>query len=157
MNNIADNAFQKKTAEQAKLTVTQKVMLSYENGLGGSNFSILFSILKDQGLVPLGKSNTDTLLFQYRNSGKSQDILAFRRKPYAILSFPKSYWSTRSADLILMCKDFHENEKLLVHARVGSTSQQSAGQLFINTATLQRLKNLCVDICKNIKSKSNQT
>ena len=60
-----------------KLTDTEKIVTRFVSGLGGQRYKEIFDLLEQYGLKPLGKSNTETLLFQVRDS-TALDIFAFR-------------------------------------------------------------------------------
>ncbi|MGA4632913.1 hypothetical protein ACPA5B_03450 [Pseudomonas solani] len=154
MDALSDDAPQGSTTEQKKSTVSQEKVESYLSGFGGSKFQPLFAILQASGLEPLGKSNTDTLLFQLRDGAMAHDVVAFRRKPEAVLSFPKSYWATRAADRAALCKSFDLGEQPAVTKEVGSTSQQSAGQVKVSAVTLERLVALCTELRRYVSAKA---
>lgn len=134
-------------------TVTTKTVESFKSGLGGARFAQLFAILEENGLRPLGKSNTGTLLFQaIDNDGTMHDVLAFRREPVSVLSFPKSYWLPRKELRSSLCGAFEPHEQPAVIPGVGSNANESAGQVTINKNTLERVKELCVEVCNRVIS-----
>lgn len=133
-------------------TITAQKVDAFCTGRRGERFKELFHILQQAGLKPLGKSNTDTLLFQYTSpDGEDHDVVAFRKAPRDVLSFPKSYWQARSTNRAELCSVYSFSEKPEISNQVGSTSQQSAGEILISLGTLERLKVTCSVICDQIR------
>ncbi|HHH9441357.1 TPA: hypothetical protein ACP32N_003296 [Pseudomonas aeruginosa] len=130
-----------------KPTATQTAIQTFEKALGGKRFIQLFAILREQGLEPLGKSNTDTLLFQYVAGDERHNVLAFRHRPEAVISFPATYWASRASIRSELCKPFDLAEMPQVSRAFASTSIQSAGQVAIKESTMERLKELCLKVC----------
>jgi len=129
-------------------TVTRKKLDQFTKGLGGSRFSTLFDILTDHGLRPLAKSNTETLLFRFADrSGGVHDVIAFRREPKPVLSFPMSFWQSRAPVRDRLWADFSFAEREPVINSPGHSSKESVGQLLINKDTFERLQTLCRDLC----------
>jgi hypothetical protein len=129
-------------------TITDQKVRAFCVGHRGLRFEALFTILREAGLKPLGKSNTDTLLFQFTSAdGVDHDVVAFRKVPKDVLSFPKSYWQPRSGLRAEFCSVYSSTEKPETSSRVGSASQQSAAEIELSSGTLERLKVTCRDIC----------
>jgi len=132
------------------MTATETTIRKFTNGLGGSRYRELFEILEASNLRPLGKSNTETLLFQYRNAeGVTYDILAFRLGPPPVISFPKSYWLQHSSALSNYLADFTYSERPATSGPV-SDSQYSAGQIELNRSTHDRVVAVCHHICSEL-------
>jgi hypothetical protein len=135
------------------VTVTEKTVEEFTKGIGGSRFAELFRILVLYGLRPLGKSNTGTLLFQWIDkNGTAHNVLAFRREPAPVLSFPQSYWQSRKELRSGICATFTSNEQPSTIRGVGSHSNESAGQVALNKDTFERLKATCDDVCNYVKT-----
>lgn len=133
------------------MTETDKLKNKFTNGLGSVRFIEIFSILEASDLQPLGKSNTDTLLYQYKtSSGEVLDIFAFRFGP-AILSFPKSYWLSHKTKLSGYLSVFLESDKPTLEGFV-STSQYSAGQIKITRNTINQILAICREVSSNLAS-----
>lgn len=135
-----------------KPTATQSAIQAFEKTLCGKRFSQLFEILRGQGLVPLGKANTDTLLFQYVAGNERLPVLAFRHKPEPVISFPANYWACRASIRLELCKSFDIGEMPQVSRAFASTSSQSSGQVVIKEATMDRLRELCLQVCSYVES-----
>ena len=134
------------------MTETEKMVLKFTGGLGGARYKELFRLLETHGLSPLGKSNTETLLFQYRDSEKvMHDVLAFRLGPPPVVSFPKSYWLGRSNKLSEHLSNFEFSERPTTFGAV-SDSQYSAGQIQISRNTYERVLTVCGRVCDDLLS-----
>lgn len=121
------------------MTVTEKTVEKFVSGLGGKRYLEIFEVLESSGLQPLGKPNTETLLYQLRRGDSEKlDIFAFRLGPPPVISFPKSYWLGRSSELSGLFDNFLFAEKPTTTGAV-SDSQYSAGQVEINRSTLERI------------------
>ena len=132
------------------MTETEKKVSRFLTGLGANRYRELFALLESHQLVPLGKSNTETLLFQRRQGGsESDDVLAFRLKPEPVISFPKSYWSPRASLLSELLEDFTYAEKPVTRGPV-SDSQYSAGQIAHNRVTHERIMGVCRLVCDSL-------
>ncbi len=129
------------------MTITEDIVESFCQGLGGSRFRHLFDILEEYGLRPLGKSNTATLLYQRIGPGGStEDIFAFRKSSPHVISFPKSYWTSRSRALGDILDQFQYSEKPAIEGPI-SESQYSAGQIELSRNTEERIVKMCERIC----------
>jgi hypothetical protein len=129
------------------MTATDDMVLKFTKGLGSARYCEIFEILESNGLRPLGKSNTETLLFQYREeSGETLDVFAFRRGPPPVISFPQSYWLSHSAVLNEIMDNFSYSERPATTGPV-SDSQYSAGQIEIGRGTQERVVDVCRTVC----------
>lgn len=133
-------------------TATEEVVSAFETqDIPGRRFKAIFDCLIEHGLRPEGKSNSGTLVFQYRSSdGTLIDVLAFRRKPEAVLSFPRSYWASRSDRREALCKPFDYAERPSVATGVIGPTNYSVGQLAIKSATHERVMAVCVAVCSDL-------
>jgi hypothetical protein len=133
------------------MTHTERMVSKFINSLSGSRYRQIFEILDSHGLRPLGKSNTETLLYQFRDAQRNvADVLAFRLGPPQVISFPKSYWLSRSLELSQYLNDFSYNERPAVAGPV-STSQFSAGQIEITPNTYERIMQVCNNVCTSLQ------
>ena len=133
------------------MTETEKMVEKFVRGLGGQRYRAIFEILKSNNLHPLGKSNTETLLFQFRGpDSETLDIFAFRLGPPPVISFPKSYWLRRSSELSQHLSNFSYSEKPATTGPV-SDSQYSADQVEINRTTHERIIEVCGQICASLR------
>ncbi len=132
------------------MTETEKMIDKFLRGLGGQRYREIFDILESNNIHPLGKSNTENLLFQFRN-GQSEvlDIFAFRLGLPPVISFPKSFWSIRANELSQYLSNFSYSEKPATMGPV-SDSQYSAGQIEIKRTTHERIIDVCNRICESI-------
>ena len=132
------------------MTETQKIVEKFTRGIGGARFEEIFDLLEANQLHPLGKSNTGTLLFQFRcGDGVTHDVLAFRIGPPPVMSFPKSYWLSRASKLNQHLDGFSFSERPATTGPI-SDSQYSAGQITISKATKERLIKVCKQICEGL-------
>ena len=132
------------------VTETEKMLEKFIGGLGGRRFREIFAVLESNGLRPLGKSNTATLLYQLqRGGGDTSDILAFRLGPPPVISFPKSFWLSRSGELGDYLANFSYSEKPPITGPV-SDSQYSAGQIELNRQTHERVLDVCARVCSSL-------
>lgn len=134
-------------------TVTDEIVSAFAtNDIPGRRFKAIFDYLLGQGLKPEGKSNSGTLVFQHRDSdGNFIDVLAFRRKPEDVLSFPRSYWSSRSDRREALCKPFDYSERPSVATGVLGYTNYTSGQLAIKSITKERVMAVCVAVCSDLK------
>lgn len=135
-------------------TVTNEIVSAFAtNDIPGRRFKAIFDYLLEQGLKPEGKSNSGTLVFQHRDTeGSFIDVLAFRRKPEDVLSFPRSYWGSRSDRREALCKPFDYSESPSVATGVVGYTNYSSGQLAIKSITLERVMAVCVAVCSDLKA-----
>ena len=132
------------------MTETEKMVEKFVRGLGGRRYQEIFRILEENGLRPLGKSNTETLLFQFRSqSGEIHDVFAFRMGPPPVISFPKSYWLSHAHGLSEYLAKFSFTEKPATTGAV-SDSQYSAGQIEITRSTQERIAEVCSRVCASL-------
>jgi len=132
------------------MTDTENMMSKFTKGFGSARYIEIFGILESNGLQPLGKSNTETLLFQLHDEKDViYDVFAFRLGPPPVISFPKSYWLSRSQKLSKYLNNFSYAEQPSVTGPV-SDSQYSAGQIELNRSTQQRVVEVCNNVCDNI-------
>lgn len=91
-------------------------------------------------------------MFQHRDTdGNFIDVLAFRRKPEDVLSFPRSYWGSRSDRREALCKPFDYSESPSVATGVVGYTNYSSGQLAIKSITQERVMAVCVAVCSDLK------
>ena len=132
------------------MTVSQQIVEKFTRGIGGARFQEIFDLLEVNHLHPLGKSNSDTLLFQFKGEdGVMHDLLAFRLGPPPVMSFPKSYWLSRAIKLNKYLDDFSFSEKPAITGFI-SDSQFSAGQIAVSKATQERLIEVCKQVCEGL-------
>lgn len=132
------------------MTETDKAVNRFINAPGGFRYEKLFSLLIEHGLKPLGKSNTETLLFQHHCPDRdTSDVLAFRLKPEPVISFPKSFWLSKKESLNTYKADFVLSEMPATTSKV-SSSQYSAAQILINRSTYERIYSPCNIICSEL-------
>ena len=134
-------------------TVTDAIVSDFAtNDLPGRRFQTIFEYLLEQGLKPEGKSNSGTLVFQCPDTnGDFIDVLAFRRKPEDVLSFPRSYWGSRSNRREALCKPFDHSERPSVMTGVVGYTNYSSGQLSIKSITQQRVMAVCISVCSDLR------
>jgi hypothetical protein len=133
------------------MTETEKMVEKFVSGLGGQRYREIFEILESNNLRPLSKSNTETLLFQFRGpDSETLDIFAFRLGPPPVISFPKSYWLGHSNELSQHLSNFSFSEKPATTGPV-SDSQYSAGQVQITRSTHERIIEICNRICASLQ------
>jgi hypothetical protein len=126
---------------------TEKMVAKYLNGLGSKRYSEIFAILESHGLKPLGKSNTGTLLFQFKDESSGLlDIFAFRLSQPPVISFPQSYWLPRGSELSALLANFTYAERPPIKGHV-SESQYSAGQVELSRSTHERVLEMCIEVC----------
>jgi hypothetical protein len=134
-------------------SVTEQKLVTFQSGLGGKRFKIIFEVLLNAGLKPVGKSNSQTLIFRWKDSfGNEHDVVAFRQSP-DVLSFPRSFWRSRKDHRSSLCSSFGIFEQPPVSANVGPT-QESEGQVSLTMSTLERVKTLANDICAYVSTSS---
>lgn len=133
-------------------TVTDEILSAFAtNDIPGRRFKAIFEYLLEQGLKPDGKSNSGTLVFQHRDmDGNFIDVLAFRRKPEDVLSFPHSYWSRQSNRREALCKPFDHSERPSVATGVVGYTNYSSGQLAIKSNTQERVMAVCHAVCNDL-------
>tara|TARA_Y100000782_G_C10125981_1_gene240770 strand:+ start:380 stop:781 length:402 start_codon:yes stop_codon:yes gene_type:complete len=132
------------------MTESEKMFDKFVLGLGGRRYREVFDLLESNGLRALGKSNTETLLYQFRNAeGKVFDVFAFRMGPPPVISFPKSYWLSRRNELGEYLENFSFSEKPAITGVV-SDSQYSAGQIEMNRNTQERVVEVCTRVCVSL-------
>ena len=108
---------------------------------------------KDGGVTqPLNDEGINSQIpAQYRDTdGNFIDVLAFRRKPEDVLSFPRSYWGSRSDRREALCKPFDYSESPLVATGVVGYTNYSSGQLAIKSITQERVMAVCVAVCSDL-------
>lgn len=133
------------------MTETEKMVGKFVSGFGGQRYREIFEVLKSSNFRPLGKSNTETLLFQLRGTDSEMlDIFAFRLGPPPVVSFPKSYWLGRSSELSAHLSNFSFSEKPAITGPV-SDSQYSAGQVEITRSTHERIIEICNRVCASLQ------
>ncbi|WP_445946072.1 hypothetical protein [Shewanella sp.] len=133
------------------MTETEKMMNKFVCGFGGQRYREVFEVLESSNLRPLGKSNTETLLFQLRGAHSEMlDIFAFRLGPPPVISFPKSYWLSRVSELSEHLSSFSFSEKPAITGPV-SNSQYSAGQVEITRSTHERIIEVCNRVCDSLQ------
>ncbi|EJM26842.1 MULTISPECIES: hypothetical protein [Pseudomonas] len=134
-------------------TVTDQIVSAFAtDDIPGRRFRAIFDYLLEQGLKPVGKSNSGTLVFQHRGTdGNFIDVLAFRRKPEDVLSFPRSYWGSRSDRREALCKLFDYSESPSVANGVVGYTNYSSGQLAIKAITQERVMAVCIAVCGDMK------
>jgi hypothetical protein len=129
------------------MTATSDMVSKFTSGLGSARYREIFETLESSGLCPLGKSNTETLLFQYRDgTGETLDVFAFRLGPPPVISFPRSYWLSRSSALNENLDNFSYAERPAITGPV-SDSQYSAGQIELSRGTQERVVAVCNRVC----------
>ncbi|MEL0169440.1 MAG: hypothetical protein VW877_15055 [Pseudomonadaceae bacterium] len=129
------------------MTETEKMVEKFVSGFGGQRYREIFEVLASNNLRPLGKPNTETLLFQFRGpDSEVLDVFAFRLGPPPVISFPKSYWLVRSSELSAHLSNFSYSEKPVITGPV-SDSQYSAGQVEITRSTHERIIEVCNRVC----------
>jgi hypothetical protein len=82
-----------------------------------------------------GPSNSQTLLYYFRVDGEEFGVAAMRCNPSAVFSFPAAFWHHRPTVLsqaLSRVSSFNQKE---VQPAI-SSSQYSAGQIYINGSTL---------------------
>ena len=132
------------------MAATERMVVTFTSGLGGSRNREVFQLLEAYSLRPLGKTNTETLLFQYLDAERvMHDILAFRLGPPCVMSFPKSYRLARSAKLYEHLENFIYLERPVTTGPV-SDSQYSTGQIEMNRATHERIIEVCKCVCDDL-------
>jgi hypothetical protein len=121
---------------------------------GGHLYAELFSVLESHGLKPHGAANSHTLLYRYaRANGQTDNVLAFRRQPIRVVSFPKGFWQNRKHKRVELCAVFDPISELPTVGPTGGPSvKESAGQVIIREETLQRLLQLCTAACQYAQS-----
>lgn len=136
--------------------ITALVVDAFSTSALGAEFVEIFAILTAAGLYPLGKSNTSTLLFRRTQleGSSSEDVLAFRCEPSAVLSFPISFWQEREDVRAELCAVFDDEEMPRVVNRPGSSSRFSAWQVKIDSTTIERVCNLCLRVCTKLTHES---
>jgi hypothetical protein len=135
-------------------TVTDEIVLAFTtHDMRGGRFKTIFDYLNEHGLTPQGKSNSGTLVFQHRDmDGKFIDVLAFRRKPEDVLSFPRSYWGgSRSSRRETLSEPFNDSERPPVETGVVGYTNFSTGQLAIKKVTQERIMAVCIEVCHDLK------
>lgn len=134
----------------------QTMVADFNAKPGGHLYEPLFNILLGYGLEPYGSSNSHTLLFKFAEpSGKKHNLLAFRRHPIRVLSFPKSFWLNRKTKRVELCALFDPiSEMPTVGPGGGPSVKESVGQVAVREETLERLKGLCEHVCELAQSQS---
>ncbi|WP_095152054.1 hypothetical protein [Pseudomonas sp. Irchel s3b5] len=135
----------------------EKLVAEFKARPGGKLYAALFSILDKHGLKPHGSANSKTLLYKYAGTGGEQhNLLAFRREPIRVVSFPKGFWQERKSKRSELCAEFDPIlEMPTVGPGGGPSVKESAGQVSLNDGTLERLKALCEAVCLYAKSLEN--
>lgn len=133
-------------------TVTDEIVSAFAtDDTPGRRFEVIFKYRLERGLKPEGKSNSGTLVFQHRDTdGNFIDVLAFRRKPEDVLSFPRSYWGSRSVRRETLCKPFGYSERPAVATGQVGYTNYSSGQLSIKSNTQERVMDVCVAVCRDL-------
>lgn len=130
---------------------TEKMVAKFVGGLGSKRYTEIFSVLESYGLKPLGKSNTETLLFQFKDEKSvAHDIFAFRLSQPPVISFPQSYWLSRSDEMSSHLAKFTYSERPKTEGPV-SESQYSAGQIELSRATQERVVAMCKTVCSRFE------
>lgn len=95
----------------------------------------IHAALTDSGLKFKGPSNSKTLLYYFRSSGREIGVAAIRGSP-SLLSFPKAFWNGRGSltTALTGASSFYIEPEGFV-----SSSQYSAGQLRITAASIETL------------------
>lgn len=133
------------------MTETEKMVGKFVSGFSGQRYREIFEVLESSNFRTLGKSNTETLLFQLRGTNSEMlDIFAFRLGPPPVVSFPKSYWLGRSSELSAHLSNFSFSEKPAITGPV-SDSQYSAGQVEITRSTHERIIEICNRVCASLQ------
>ncbi|MDK2126220.1 hypothetical protein [Parachitinimonas caeni] len=102
----------------------------------------IHTALTSAGLKFKGPSNSQTLLYYFRNGGREIGVAAMRGSP-SLLSFPRAFWYGRSSLAIALSRasSFYIEPDGPV-----SSSQYSAGQLRITTASIETLLSIVNEI-----------
>jgi hypothetical protein len=136
------------------LVYAQKMAADFRAKPGGRFYEPLFTILESHGLKAHGAANSHTLLFKYtRANGEVLNVLAFRRQPIRVVSFPKGFWQDRKQKRVELCTPFDPiSEQPSVGPSGGPSVKESAGQVIIREETCKRLETLCEAACQYVKS-----
>jgi hypothetical protein len=90
--------------------------------------------LVSAGLKFKGPSNSQTLLYFFRDSGKEVGVAAMRGSP-SVFSFPAAFWHPRQAPLQEALAAVASFDRKAPQSFI-SSSQYSAGQIYIKESTL---------------------
>ena len=90
------------------------------------------------GLKWKGPSNSQTLLYYFRSHGKEAGVAAMRQ---SIFSFPAAFWMARYAALRRALEGVSSYNKVPAEPAI-SSSQYSAGQIRIGTATIGQIEDI---------------
>ena len=136
------------------MTATETMVDRFRRSPIAPVFSRIADLLEASGLRPLGKSNTATLLYQWRpTSAEVSDVFAFRLGPPRVISFPKSYWQPRRQILNQHLANFAYSELPPVTGPV-SDSQFSAAQVELSRRTEERVMEICRAVCAELNADS---
>jgi hypothetical protein len=89
-----------------------------------------------------GPSNSQTLLYYFRQDGREVGVAAMRQ---GIFSFPAPFWRTR-ARLLREALDHVPSYSLIPTEPAISSSQYSAGQIMINHSTIDSIESIIEEI-----------
>lgn len=133
-------------------TFSEQFKEEFKAGPRGDLFTPLFEILERHGLKAHGSANSHTLLFKWTdNSGEKHNLIAFRKRPSRVVSFPKSYWQSRNEQVGALLQAFELNEKRSPVAGDPS-SKESFKEVLLGDKTLEKLKAMCDQLCEYAKS-----
>jgi hypothetical protein len=96
------------------------------------------------GLKFKGPANSQTLLYYFRSAGKEIGVAAIRGEP-SVFSFPTTFWQHRQTPLrkaLLLVPSYEQRE---TQSPI-SSSQYSAGQIYIKASTLPNILKIIHEI-----------
>ncbi|MCW8158562.1 hypothetical protein D7243_20525 [Stutzerimonas stutzeri] len=122
------------------------------SGFGCRLYGPLIELLESEGLKPQGSANSHTLQFIWTDRvGKKHALVAFRKRPERVMSFPKAFWQSRSVQVSAFCERFP-----IRHTRSpsGPSGKESFREVLINDDTLGNLIGMLKEACQYAKAQS---
>lgn len=130
-------------------TLSEQLKDEFTDGFRGDLYAPLFEVLEAHGLK--AHKSSHTLLFKWRDAaGEEHNLIAFRRKPDRVVSFPKSHWQARKSQVDQLCQEFTISEKRSPSG--DSFSKESCKEVLLNEKTIDRLRVMCERLCSYAQS-----
>jgi len=122
------------------------------SGFGGRLYAPLIELLEREEIKPQGSANSHTLQFVWTDrGGKKHALVAFRKRPERVMSFPKAYWQSRSVKVGAFCERFSIGQ---TRSPLGPSGKESFREVLLNDDTLQNLIGMLNDVCRYAKAEA---
>lgn len=137
-------------SDTGEVTFSEQFKARFRTGLGREFYSPLIDRLEGHGLRAAGSENSHTLQFKWTDSiGRKHALIALRNHPDRVVSFPKSYWASRSGKAGSLCERFAVGQTRLPS---GPSGKESFREVLLNKDTFSDLLAVADEICVYAKA-----